>query len=63
MKKIIQDLLPPFIWRVLRKTYLSFSKKNKYIEWEYIPRGWLAETTDSNIKGWNVDSEIGRAHV
>lgn len=58
MKKIIQDLLPPFIWRILRKTYLSFLKKSKYIEWEYIPRGWLAETTDSNIKGWNVDSVL-----
>jgi putative methyltransferase (TIGR04325 family) len=56
MKKIIQDLLPPFAWRILRRTYLFWLNKNKYVEWEHMPKGWLVETIDPNIKGWNVDS-------
>jgi putative methyltransferase (TIGR04325 family) len=64
MKRIIQDLCPPLVWRGLKKIYTFLvsklaskkSAKISHIEWEYIPQGWLAEKLDSNIKGWNVES-------
>jgi putative methyltransferase (TIGR04325 family) len=56
MKRIIQDLCPPLVWRGLKKIYTFLVSKLAHIEWEYIPQGWLAEKLDSNIKGWNVES-------
>ncbi len=60
MKQIIRDLVPPIIWRSLKKIYLLLtSKKNSIlsdIEWEYMPQGWLSEKIDPNIKGWNEET-------
>ena len=59
VKPIIRDLTPPLIWRTLsRLRSLQAGIGQKYIEWEYIPEGWQALKTDSNIKGWNVESVL-----
>lgn len=52
MQRIIQDLTPPLIWRILR----SLKPKPKYLEWEYLPDGWEAAKRDLKIKGWNIES-------
>jgi putative methyltransferase (TIGR04325 family) len=58
-KSAIRDLTPPLIWRTLSKwRSLKATKEQNYIEWEYIPEGWEALKTDSNIKGWNVESVL-----
>lgn len=59
MKRIIQDLAPPLLWRTARqlRSFLA-SQKTDYIEWEYIPEGWQRAKDTPEIKGWNVESVL-----
>ena len=54
IKEIIRDIVPPFLWRVLRKLRL----RSTLHEWEYIPEGWGYAKAHSEVKGWNVQDVL-----
>lgn len=55
MKRFLQDLTPPLLWRSLRK----FASRPQSRDWEYVPEGWrYADLHSSRVKGWNVESVL-----
>lgn len=52
-KQVAKRVLPPIATDAIR-SLLKQKDSQGPVEWEYIPNGW--RTTDSNIKGWNVES-------
>jgi putative methyltransferase (TIGR04325 family) len=50
VKRVLLDLTPPILWRVLRATRPDSNRQ----EWVYIPEGWAYKETHPEVKGWNV---------
>jgi putative methyltransferase (TIGR04325 family) len=58
IKQFTRDLIPPLIWRTLRKLRSHPAIKFTPQEWEYISDGWRAAQADPKIKGWNVQDVL-----
>ncbi len=57
---MLRDLVPPLIWRMVKKLYLALfpSQKRYFFEWQYLPEGWRAARNDPSLKGWDVESVL-----
>jgi putative methyltransferase (TIGR04325 family) len=55
VKDVLRDLLPPVLWRTLRRLWVALkSGSHPLEEWEYIPEGWAYAEMHPEVKGWNV---------
>src|SRR2546423_14683198 len=66
MKDALKSITPPVLIQLAKRLKSKGpgpevdhqQTENELVEWEYVPAGWSAATSDSKIKGWNVESVL-----